>query len=148
VFEKFDIPKSVPVITWLRDPVERVISNYFYLYKVIQERMTATGHFGNDAKSLIKTIEEYAATEVNRNRMSKFLSGASLEDFFFIGIMENYESDLSKLANLLKWKDYQVFNHNKTMKQKPEVPQETRDFIKSLNEKDVDIYASALALKD
>ena len=147
VFEKIELSEATPVIAWLRDPVERVISNYFYLKKIINEKIRTSDDDGNLGDRMLKSLTEYARTEENRNRISKFLSGAKLEDFFFIGIVENYENDLATLSKLLNWKKYPIIKHNQTSKEKPFVSEEDREFIKSLNENDVQLYNAALEIK-
>jgi hypothetical protein len=146
VFAKFELAKSVPVITWLRNPVDRVISNYYYLKKIILDRIIVNGTGGELENRMIRTLEEYATCDRSKNRISKFLRGSKLEDFFFIGIVENYKDDLARLAGLLNWDRYPVLEQNRSSETKPEVSEETRKYIESINQKDMDIYKRALAL--
>lgn len=147
VFEKIELSETTPVITWLRDPVERVISNYFYLKKIIQKKIRTSDDDGNLGDRMLKSLTEYARAEENRNRISKFLSGAKLEDFFFIGIVENYENDLATLSELLNWEKYSIFKDNQTSKETPVVSEEDRKLIKSINENDVELYNTAIEIK-
>ncbi len=146
LIELIDLPEGVPVITWLRDPVERVISNYYYLEKILQEELQEEKRDLNILAKMQKTLKEYASTEANRNRISKFLKGTTAEDLFFIGFMDHYAEDLKDLARLLKWKDYPVLKQNVTG-QKPEVDEDTMQFIRQLNEEDYSIYNRALQLR-
>jgi len=142
-FEQVALPEGVPVITWLRDPVKRVISNYFYLSKILREELNEEEKDLNILAKMQKTLIEYANAEPNRNRMSSFLKGSILEDFLFIGIMDHYEEDLKYLASILGWGEYTELQHNITV-DKPEVDEETLSIIKELNSKDIEIYKSAL----
>jgi hypothetical protein len=146
VFAKFELAKSVPVITWLRNPVDRVISNYFYLKKIMLERIYVNGTGAELESRMIRTLEEYAQYDKSRNRMSKFLNGSKLEDFFFIGIVENYKNDLARLSRLLNWEEYPVLDQNRSSETKPEVSEGIRKYIESKNELDMEIYNRALAL--
>lgn len=114
IFSKLAIERSIPIITWLRNPVERVVSNYFYLRKIIQDCIFRGANEGNLGNRMIKSLEEYAVADANRNRMSKFLRGANLDDFFFIGFVETFDDDLRRLSHLLNWKSYPVLKHNQT----------------------------------
>lgn len=143
LMEQVALPEGVPVITWLRDPVKRVISNYYYLSKILREELNEEEKDLNILAKMQKTLLEYANARPNRNRMSSFLKGSTLEDFFFIGIMDHYEEDLKDLASLLGWGEYTELQHNITG-DKPEVDEETLNIIKELNSKDIEIYKSAL----
>lgn len=141
--EKFDLEPSVKYITWLRDPVERVMSHYYYLIKMAAIKM------GEQAEDEIlskigKTLEEYVIHDQNRNEMSYFLEGSSLDDFDFIGIQKDFENELSRFRKVMGWSNIQNQRHNVTGYKKPSVDKETVEFIKSYNKKDVEIYEEAL----
>ncbi len=137
-----------PIITWLRDPVERVISNYFYLHKRLGEELNEEKKGLNILAKMQRTLLEYAHDERNQNRMSKFLSGTNLEDFFYIGLVENYNHDIKELGEKLNWNHLEVFQHNKTGNTyKPKVDNKTKEIILSLNQKDQELYQQALKIK-
>lgn len=144
--KNFDLPRSIPVITWLRDPVERVISNYFYLAKRLAEELDEESKGLNILKKMQRSLLEYAAYEPSQNRMSKFLEGLELEELLFVGIQEDYDRSLERLAGLLGWKDYPVFHHNETGKIDTRVSPEERARIRELNSRDVALYERALEL--
>lgn len=74
---------------FFRDPVERVISNYYFfknnyfkhspVCKMIAEGMT---------------LEEYAALSSSRNVQSFFMADKPLESFDYVGICEEYEKSV------------------------------------------------------
>jgi hypothetical protein len=146
LMKRVRLPDNVPVITWLRHPVERVISNYFYLEKILREELDEEKKGLNILAKMQKTLREYAATEANRNRMSKFLEGADPARLFFTGIVEHYEEDLAALSSLLGWQEYPMLKHNVTG-DRPDVDLKTVEFIRELNEKDCDLYEKALQLR-
>ena len=77
-------PKSF--VTFVRDPVDRVMSEHNHF--VSHQGWTAS-------------LDEFASTQRFRNVMSKFLSRVNLKRFGFIGIMENFEADISALGRFL-----------------------------------------------
>lgn len=146
--DQFDIPTNMPIITWLRDPVERVISNYFYLYKRLDEELLEEKKGLNILSKMRRSLLEYAQDERNCNRMSKFLKGIELEDFFYIGIVENYNHDIQELGRKLNWTNLEIVEHNKTGSGlKSVIDQKTKNLIKSYNKKDQELYEKAIALR-
>ena len=117
-----------PVVTWLRNPTHRVISNYFY-------------SCGDKQIS----IEEYISNPENQNKMYKMLEGIKLKSFFFIGIKEHFTKDILELANTLGWKNIDIPVLNKT--DYPEVGYRIRNLITELNHKDWKLYNKALKLR-
>ena len=87
------------VITWVRNPIDRVISNYYYFMKRIREGDTPK----KQANKRNYTLIEYAEQPKRRDRMTEILNGIALKDFFFIGIMEQFEQDLRALCQLMEW---------------------------------------------
>ncbi len=144
--QKLALKPKTPVITWFRDPVERVISNYFYLSKRLEEELEEERKGLNILSKMKKSLLEYAYLEVNRNRISKFMQGLALGDCAFIGICEFYEEDLASLAYLMKWKSYSNFYHNVTGN-KPIVSEVEREAIRSWNQADVQLYEEAIRLR-
>ena len=148
LLEKFNIAKEVPIITWLRDPVERVISNYKYLSKRLAEELDEETKGLNILSKMQRNLMEYAHDEINRNRMSKFLSGLNLEDLFFIGLTEHYTEDLTHLAQLLGWKKYEEHRYNVTGRSTGVVSEKDKEAITQLNSQDVELYQKAIQLRE
>jgi len=139
---------DIPIITWLRDPVERVISNYYYLRKRLDEELKEEKKGLNILPRMRRSLLEYAQDERNCNRISKFLKGINLEDFFFIGIVENYDNDIQELGRRLNWSALEIVTHNKTgTSNKPVVDEQTKALIRSYNKEDQVLYERALTLR-
>lgn len=143
----FKIEPDIPFITWLRNPVDRVISNYYYLEKRLKEELNETGKGLNILSKMQRSLIEYAGAEANRNRMSKFLAGKPLKEFLFVGLTEYYSEDLVDLSSALGWEDFKELRHNVTGTDYSIVPQDVRDEIKKLNKEDEALYQIASNLR-
>ncbi|MCB0704754.1 MAG: sulfotransferase family 2 domain-containing protein [Saprospiraceae bacterium] len=143
----FEIAPEVPFITWLRDPIERVISNYFYLQKRLKEELEEEKKGLNILSKMQRSLLEYAQSEINQNRMSKFLEGIELEELFFIGIQDYFAEDLQFIAQKLQWPPIQELKYNITGRKNDQVSPEERQQIADLNQKDVALYEKALSLR-
>jgi len=147
LLEHVDIKPDIPVITWLRNPVDRVISNYYYLSKRLKEELDEEGKGLNILAKMQKSLMEYAQTEMNRNRISKFLEGISLEEMKFVGIQEYFDEDLIYFCHLFGIKNIQPLKQNVTGK-KYSVDKETRDEIARLNMRDMEIFKKGIELRN
>ncbi|NQT78520.1 MAG: sulfotransferase family 2 domain-containing protein [Bacteroidetes bacterium] len=145
--ELVEIGADIPVITWMRDPVDRVISNYYYLSGVLAYELQEEKKGLNILAKMQRSLIEYARNEISRNRMYKFLDGMPPEKFHFIGIQEHYKEDLTDLMMHLGIKKYPDFHVNVTHK-KREVSEEALKEIKALNALDVALYEEALRLRN
>lgn len=143
----FDLKPDVKFITWLRDPVDRVISNYYYLAKRLQEELDEEAKGLNILAKMQKSLIEYARAEISRNRMYKFLEGTDLGQFHFVGLTEYYAEDMQTLCRELGIDNYEVYAHNITGK-KEAVGEEIVAEIAALNSMDVALYEQALALRN
>ncbi|MEQ8702340.1 MAG: sulfotransferase family 2 domain-containing protein [Phaeodactylibacter sp.] len=142
-----ELPPDIPKITWLRDPVERVVSNYFYLSKRLREILDEEGQGVNILSKMERSLTEYAQAPINQNRMSKFLEGLDLTDFLFVGILEHMEEDLQHLSKRMGWVIEEAYQHNTTGKRKREISAEERAVIEACNAGDLALYQRALELR-
>jgi len=143
----FNVDPALPIITWLRDPVRRVVSNYHYLAKRLAEELKEEQRGLNILRKMQRTLLEFAQYEANQNRMSRFLEALTLEKMHFVGIVEQYDEDLKTLADRMEWHNYPVFHHNQTGKDTSSISDIERDIIRSLNQEDVALYEKALDLR-
>jgi hypothetical protein len=126
-------------VTWLRDPVERVASNYFYWYREIPgdplwEQVIARK----------MSLEQFAQLEITRNLQEALLSPLAVEQFDFIGITEEYDRSLELFRRLFcpdVCIDATVRNRNPNRQGEfYELDPELRKKILKLNERDAHIY--------
>jgi hypothetical protein len=147
---RYGLPEGCPVITWLRDPVQRVASNYYYLESRLVDILQEEKHDLHILEKMQRTLPEFARAEINRNRMAKFLNGIDLRDLTFIGIQEQFETDLPLLAAKLKWpKVPEVLYHNVTSeKEVRQIPYDVAEEIRALNAEDVKLFEEAMVLRN
>jgi hypothetical protein len=143
----FDISPDAKIITWVRDPVQRVISNYYYLSDMLEKYLDEASRGLNILSKMQRSLREYAAAPVNCNRMSRFLRGVELEEMTFVGVLEHYEEDMQVLAQILGWKNYPTFHVNSGRLPK-EVDPDTVKYIETHNKRDVELYQRALELRE
>jgi len=123
-----------PIITIIRDPVERVISNFSVWRRI-----------GKDQKlhKMKKSWSIRTYAEHNTNVMTRML-GTSLDIFEFVGVQERYNESIRKIGEILDLCfPTDVGIHNKTDK-KVKVSQEDRKYIESLNKLDRQLYQNVI----
>lgn len=146
--KEFQIPDDCKIITWVRNPVDRVISNYYYLESRLKDILNEEKRNLNILVKMQRTLLEYARAEINRNRQAKFLNGTVPDDFDFIGIHEFFNEEVVRLSRVLQWKTIpEVLYHNKTETDKPEIQEEVIHEILELNKEDTAIYENALQIR-
>ena len=140
-FPKF--PKAT-YVTWLRDPVERLASHYFFW----QRTTFKTDPLWNKVIGEKMSFEQFAQMDIARNVQHRFLSPAGVDGFAFAGITEEYERSLELFRRLI-CPDLEIVptmqnaNPNR-LNGSYDLDPEVRERILLLNELDVAIYASGL----
>ena len=137
-------------VVWLRHPLFRLISEYYFarLYK----------DKGNHLhRSLIEeelSFSEFVERPAAQNIMSGYITGTSLEGFFFVGLQEFYASDLKELESMMGWEHQTVpmRNANPEPEYHTQVSRILEDVdlvqrVAELNSKDMALYEKALALR-
>jgi hypothetical protein len=89
--DAFDaIAPEAELVTWLRHPVERVISNYYHLLRQPDPRNGCCQELW--ARGL--RLEQFAALPLMRNEMTRYLAGKPDFAFAFIGVTERFTESL------------------------------------------------------
>jgi Sulfotransferase family len=81
------------MITWLRDPIERMVSHYRFVFEHHRLRKLAPGQ--SQIVDENWTLEQFMFSPRYRNYSSQFLWGVGLKKFDFVGLVEHYEEDLA-----------------------------------------------------
>lgn len=132
------------LITFLRNPVERIVSRYYFTKKELSEN---PGHPKQNQRH--DSLLEFAARERNINKMSKYLDGIPLEKIDFIGFTEDFDQDIRLLGQKLGWKKVPLFHEkdNRDFYQRYPVSDEERQQIASWNEADIKLYNQARGIR-
>ncbi len=144
--EYFDLQPNVRYITWVREPVQRVLSNYYFLKEILEARIQEQTD-ENLFNRMGKTLKEFVLMEENQNVMSKFLDGAPLSAFTFVGVQDQFESELLELQRIMGWRSASNAVHNKTKQKATEHDESIIQLIRDVNEKDRALYQEVLELK-
>jgi hypothetical protein len=148
-FKQFFGEPQAPIITWLRNPVARVVSQYYFLQERFEDQVIHSRNSRNVFKRLCRSLEEFAAVPGNRNLQSRYLQGLRPEDLDFIGIVEFFEEDLQELAGKMGWETYEPIHDNKTRnKEREEVSPDVLRLIADLNSEDLSLYETVLSLRN
>lgn len=138
--------EGIKLVSWLRDPVKRVLSNYYFFIKRVRENVHSPNAHRYD-----ETLIQYASKENSRNRMSKFLKGIDLQDLFFTGVIEFIEEDLNRFIHQMDWPLVQSahLNNNNAYKTTLSPPEEeVLEQIAALNQEDIALYNAALEMRE
>ena len=136
--------KDAYFITWLREPIERLVSHYYYWLKSYNNKKSLPLH-----RKVVEeewSLEKFCFSKEMRNLYAKFLSDFSIKNLDFIGIVEYYEQDFKYLNDhVLKIKNPTLLDLNRT--KKPNVQYfdaDTLEKLKQFHNKDFEIYSYAL----
>lgn len=119
---------TAPRITWLRNPVDRVISAYYWWKK--------QGYIPEDER-----LEYFVERPEQQNRQAYYVNG-NLSQFAFVGILERKECDFPRLAAFLGIPYVYPGKHNVT-KNKPTINAALCHRISDLNILDWGVYNEA-----
>lgn len=147
---KYRFVKKGVFITWLRDPVERIASHYYYWFRNYRPGMSSSLHerVVNEDWSL----ERFCLSKELRNLYSQFLWGFPVDKFDFIGITEYYDLEMEWFSSRFLGVSLPVYNVNKNdegvkrgyFSEMPELKQAVEVF----HDRDVLLYKKALTLRE
>ena len=148
------IPISTTYITMLRDPINRVISTYYFILARPQNRL--------HQKVKNMTLEEFITSEDKdiiipvSNHQTRYLSGTKNpniekalknmeESFKMVGITEMYNESVFLMKQELGWGniDYQKRNVSKNRPKHEAIPESVIRLIKERNKLDYILYDTA-----
>lgn len=141
-------------ITLLRDPVERVISTYYYILERPQNRLH---HLAKEVTFKQFVEESYSEFHIPvNNHQTRFLSGQKQPDlemalknmqqhFQVVGITEQYNESLFLMKKHFGWKNiyYEKINQTSSRPKAADLPESLIQLIESKNELDLALYNAA-----
>ena len=134
-------------ITWLRHPIKRLISHYFFWLSKPELPHSLHKHVIENKLSLL----EFAQLPQLQNMMHNiFLRDHCLDQFDFVGISEHFQEDLNGLCRQMNWPKQQMTTERPTIHKdyKPDgLDADTAKKLRALNEADVALYESALQIR-
>jgi hypothetical protein len=134
------------LVTWLRHPVERLVSQYHQFRR--QPDWTHPACQALRERRL--TLEEFSALPSARNEMGRFLGSKPLQAFHFVGILERSADSLRLFGETFGRAvaaDLPRHNANPERDDDPYYLTEgLREHIETMNQSDLDLYESAVAL--
>lgn len=127
-------------IVWLRNPVDRLISHFYYL----KSNLIPGDSFHREVLEKNMSLIEFAEAPIMRNQIrAAYLPPEHDNSLFFVGLTERLSSDFKKLADMMGWPQLDMPLENKTeFKEYREfrLDQKTKYRLEKLNEQDMDLY--------
>ena len=138
-------------VTWMREPAERIASQYYYMKRnynpdKAQEQSLLKKMFDENW-----SLERFCLGPELKNTYSKFLWGFPFENFSFVGIVEDYESELSYFSEVFlddKLKHYNKNTNNSFLGKSYYNSQNLKKKVQNYHSKDVQLYEKALKIKN
>lgn len=132
------------LVTWVRDPVERVVSHYQHWKRNRNMSHSISRRIIRENLSLL----QFAEIEVMRNLQSRYLNGVPLDDFWFVGVQEYFEAMIPLFYAQLNLEPvtYQPITHasEKPVQERYVLDPESWARIDALNQQDRWLYEQAL----
>jgi hypothetical protein len=147
------LPQSVAYATFLRDPVERIISYFYYVLRRPEHFLHDTARrFG------LKDFARSDATAKLTNGQTKYLADLDAQDatpatlecvkrrleerFAVVGLVEEFDASLLLLRRVahwgIPWYDRENVTHDRP--RLSEIPRDARDAIVEHNQLDLELY--------
>lgn len=127
------------LITWVRDPVERVVSSYFHRLRDPDWRHPVCV----ELHRMKLSVERYAEIELVRNEMSRFLGTKRPDDFAFIGLVEEIDASMARFFEQFELPRLELPRENVNPERRTdryELSESSRRRILELNAEDAAIY--------
>lgn len=140
---KYRWRRGAEFITWLRDPVQRVVSRYHHYL-----RDCAAGEIAHARWGLVPglSLEAFCRLPHYQNLYAQYLWGFGLGNFDFIGFVERFPEDLARLAERYRLPALKAVTVNTNPQRESEgyaVPSRTAALIRDLNARDCALYDAA-----
>jgi len=147
------LPEPPECIVFLRDPVERAISNLYHLQRHSPKfKNTSTRVMIESANWQINNVQVryMGARHFRANKLytaetelgAKALIRAkkNLDACAFVGFTEHFEASLAALQQKFNWNLGRVLKKNITPKQRETIPEDLHKKLVELNQLDIELY--------
>ncbi len=140
----FDQPA---LITWLRHPVERVVSSYYYL----QRHPDMADRSCRDLHERRLTLRQFADDPWMQNGIAGYVAGRRVSAFDFVGIAERFDESLDLFHRLFGGRRGPAPRHNRNPArggERYELSAADYDFVLERNQADLALFEAAQAQLD
>ncbi|MBK1878408.1 sulfotransferase family 2 domain-containing protein [Pelagicoccus mobilis] len=128
---------NAKLITWIRHPVDRLISYYYFWESLAPHGNPCHDQFLKDRPGLV----EFSQQEYMKGEWAAYFGDVPMNLFDYIGLVESYDEGIEYLAQMLGWGAFQVKTENRNAS-KPDISHGERlELEKSLAE-DIEMYES------
>ena len=148
---------NAKVCVWIRNPVDRLISYYYFWANFKFPFGTSPNKHHLELLEKRYGLIEFAKKSWMKNKMFDFIENISLQDIDFIGDISNYDSDLRRLSKIMDWNDsliqeYQVLNANEYNQpifgEKLNITKEDKEELACILDQDIRRYEYITGYKD
>ncbi|NEP78865.1 MAG: methyltransferase domain-containing protein [Okeania sp. SIO3B3] len=150
--QKFPAAKK---IIWLRDPIKRLISLYFFWKSWQILAASDEQDLENYQEANLSFVEFAEKPEMQNLIKLNFLQNEQLKDFYFVGIQEFFTEDLHELSVMLNLREYELETQNtnpypeyKLLLKEVLSNQEIINKLSAINQEDIKLYQEALSLRE
>lgn len=136
--------RDYSIITWVRNPIERTVSNYFYFKRNPDSSNPSSNALHENSLSL----EEFSALPFIQNKQTRFFSGKGVKDFTFVGVVEFWSTSLNLLEQKVGLKAtasiFRNVNPDKTLQSQYPIDNKAKKTIIDNNMEDFELFNCAL----
>ncbi len=140
--------RECSLVTWLRDPIERMVSNYNFIFEHYRLRNFKPGQSHIVDENW--TLEQFMFSPSYRNYSSQFLWGFPLKRFDFVGLVEHYEEDLAYFGQRYFGRTLSVYREKQNVK-RSDCPflddPKLRRKAERYHARDMKLYREALSMR-
>lgn len=141
---KYDeIFPDVPKITFLRDPVERLMSNYYFHKR--SRFPLPRAWWVNEVRAGKMDVLEYAPYE--KNVLSHYVSREQVDTFTIVGLTEKFEESMKVFFDMFNdGQKVLVDPYNKNLQRttpRYDLPKDVRKKLEKIHEEDYEVYRRA-----
>lgn len=142
-------------IVWIRNPVARLVSNYYYWMSFASGENIDHSLHRYAVREKLKLME-FARLPYMRNIMARrYFEGLDLSYFHFVGVYEHFRDDMNDLGRLLGWPPAEVPSRNMNLydgyKDKKEEILSNQKLVRDLeelNQDDMELYRQTLEQRE
>ncbi|MGD9226017.1 MAG: sulfotransferase family 2 domain-containing protein [Desulfobacterales bacterium] len=136
--------REVKFVTWMRNPVERILSHYYFWKRTYRPGKVPSLH-----QKVVEenwSIERFCLGPEIRNLYWQFLWGFPIDYFDFIGITEYYETDFAYFVQHYLHDSIEPKRLNVSSKGHGayQIDRSFRNEIEAFHNRDIELYQSAL----